>query len=176
MSFLVILLIAVSLSMDAFSLALAYGTLNLDKKYIFKLSLIVGIYHFFMPLIGMFLGGNLLEVLPIKPSLIVFIILCFIGIQMIFETFKEDKKMELKSILQLLTFGLAVSIDSFSVGIGLKTISNNFLLCSIVFSLSSFIFTYIGLILGKKINQLIGKVSTLLGGIVLILIGIVYLF
>ena len=84
--------------------------------------------------------------------------------------------MELKSILQLLTFGLAVSIDSFSVGIGLKTISNNFLLCSISFSLSSFIFTYLGLILGKKINQLIGKVSTLLGGIVLILIGIVYLF
>lgn len=176
MSFLVILLIAVSLSMDAFSLALVYGTLNLDKKYILKLSLIVGIYHFFMPLIGMFLGSNLLAVLPIKSSLIVFIILCFIGIQMIFETFKEEKKMELKSILQLLTFGLAVSIDSFSVGIGLKTISNNFLICSIVFSLSSFIFTYMGLILGKKINQLIGKISTLLGGIVLILIGIVYLF
>ena len=171
---LVIILIAVSLSMDAFSLSLAYGTLNLDKKYILKLSLIVGIYHFFMPLIGMFLGSKFLEILP-NPSLIVFIILSFIGIQMIVETFKEEKKMELKSILQLLTFGLAVSIDSFSVGIGLKTISNNFLLCATTFSLSSFIFTYLGLILGKKINQLIGKISTLLGGIVLIIIGIIYL-
>lgn len=171
---LVIILIAVSLSMDAFSLSLAYGTLNLDKKYILKLSLIVGIYHFFMPLIGMFLGSKFLEIIP-NPSLIVFIILSFIGIQMIIETFKEEKKMELKSILQLLTFGLAVSIDSFSVGIGLKTISNNLILCAATFSLSSFIFTYLGLILGKKINQLIGKISTLLGGIVLIIIGIFYL-
>ena len=31
---LIIILIAVSLSMDAFSLSLAYGTLNLDKKYL----------------------------------------------------------------------------------------------------------------------------------------------
>lgn len=171
---LIIILIAVSLSMDAFSLSLAYGTLNLDKKYILKLSLIVGIYHFFMPLIGMFLGSKFLEIIP-NPSLIVFIILSFIGVQMIVETFKEEKKMELKSILQLLTFGLAVSIDSFSVGIGLKTISNNFLLSAATFSLSSFIFTYLGLILGKKINQLIGKISTLLGGIVLIIIGFLYL-
>lgn len=176
MSFFVILLIAVSLSMDAFSLSLAYGTLNLEKKQIYKLSIIVGIYHFIMPLLGVFIGSNLLDFVPIKTNLIVFIILGFIGIQMIFETFKEEKKMEIKSILQLLIFGLAVSIDSFSVGIGMEAISNNFLLCSSLFSLSSYSFTYLGLILGKKINLLIGKVSTLIGGIVLILIGIVYLF
>lgn len=176
MSFLVILLIAVSLSMDAFSLALAYGTLCLDKKQIFKLSLIVGIYHFFMPLLGMFIGGNILRILPLKPDFIVFLILSIIGVQMIFESFKEEKKVELKSIVQLLIFGLAVSIDSFSVGIGLEAISDNFIMCSCLFSLISFVFTYLGLILGKKINLLIGKVSTVIGGVVLVLIGIIYLF
>lgn len=176
MSFFVILIIAVSLSMDAFSLSLAYGTLNLEKKQIFKLSFIVGLYHFFMPLLGMFLGSNLLDIIPVKPNFIIFIILSFIGIQMLFETFKEERKIELKSILQLLTFGLAVSIDSFSVGVGMEAISDNFLLCSCFFSLSSFIFTYLGLILGKKINLLIGRVSTVIGGLVLIMIGIVYLF
>ena len=50
MEIFVIMIIAVSLSMDAFSLSLAYGTVNLDKKSCLKLSIIVGLYHFFMPL------------------------------------------------------------------------------------------------------------------------------
>jgi putative Mn2+ efflux pump MntP len=55
---------------------------------------------------------------------------------------------------QLLIFGFAVSIDSFSVGISLNMMDTNFLLCASVFSLSAFMFTYLGLNLGKKINLL----------------------
>lgn len=40
----VIILIAISLSMDAFSLSLAYGTLNLCKKDVIKLATTVGLY------------------------------------------------------------------------------------------------------------------------------------
>lgn len=175
MSFFVILIIAVSLSMDAFSLSLAYGTLCLEKNQILKLSFIVGIYHFFMPLLGMKIGGSLFDIIPVKPDFIVFVILFIIGFQMIFETFKEEKKLELKGLFQLLIFGLAVSIDSFSVGIGLDAISDNFLMCASLFSLSSFVFTYLGLVMGKKINLMVGKISTIIGGVVLMLIGIIYL-
>lgn len=174
MSILIILVIAISLSMDAFSLALAYGTLKLDKKQIKQLSIIVGIFHFFMPLFGMVIGSTIFHLLPIKPSLIVFIILCFIGIQMIIESFKENRCIALMSFGQLLLFGFAVSVDSFSVGIGLKAINENYILCACLFSLSSFIFTYIGLLLGKKISLLIGKTSTIIGGIILIIIGLLY--
>lgn len=176
MSFLLVLLIAVSLSMDAFSLSLAYGTLNLNKKDIIKLAIIVGVYHFLMPLIGMLIGDYLISFLPVNTDFIVFAILSIIGVQMIIETFKEEKKVETMNFIQLLIFGLAVSIDSFSVGIGLKMIDSSFILTALTFSLSSFIFTWLGLILGKKINLLIGKVSTTIGGIVLIIIGFIYLF
>lgn len=47
MAITVVFLIAISLSMDAFSLSLAYGTFNIRKCSISVLSLIVGIYHFF---------------------------------------------------------------------------------------------------------------------------------
>ena len=169
-----IILIAISLSMDAFSLSLAYGTLNLEKKAILNLSFIVGIYHFIMPLLGMVIGSTIINILPIKPSIIVFIILVLIGIQMIIESFKEIEVTHLMTIKALLLFGFVVSVDSFSVGIGLKTISDNYYLSALIFSISSFIFTYLGLILGKKINRLIGKTSTLIGGIILIIIGIFY--
>lgn len=176
MSILVVFIIAVSLSMDAFSLSLAYGTLNLEKKYMNLLSMIVGIYHFFMPLIGLYVGSTVLSIIKINPNIIVFLVLVFIGIQMIIDSFKSDKLVKLVKLKDLLLFGFAVSIDSFSVGIGLNTITDNYLLSVTMFSLSSFTFTYIGLLLGKKISEIIGKLATIIGGIVLIVIGIIYAF
>ena len=60
-AFFTTLLIAVSLSMDAFSLSLAYGMQQMTKKDKILLSVIVGIYHFFMPLIGLNIGSAILK-------------------------------------------------------------------------------------------------------------------
>ena len=175
MSIIMVFMIAISLSMDAFSLSLAYGTLNLDRKYINVLSIIVGIYHFIMPLLGMWIGSYILKILPVPTNIIVFIVLVLIGIEMIIESFKIEKNISLIKVSELLIFGLAVSLDSFSVGLGLNAIYENPWICSIIFSVSASIFTYLGLYLGKTINKCIGKLSTLIGGIVLIFIGLLYL-
>jgi len=170
-----LILIAISLSMDAFSLSLAYGTLSICKKNIILLSIIVGIFHFIMPQLGMFVGNTLLNIFPLKPSFLVFLVLCFIGIEMIIETFKSENEIKILKLFEMILFGFAVSIDSFSVGIGIKAITNNVILGSLVFSIFSFIFTFLGLVLGKKANLLIGSLSTIIGGIVLIIIGVNYL-
>ncbi len=174
---LIIIIIAISLSMDAFSLSLAYGTLNINKKDIRLLSFVVGMYHFFMPLLGMFIGSIILSLLPISPNIIVFIVLLFIGIEMIGESRNNHTRedMQVMNIRDLFLFAFAVSLDSFSVGIGLKSISQHFVLSAITFSFTSFFFTYIGLILGKKINNKLGSISTFIGGMVLILIGVITL-
>ncbi len=174
MNIVLIFLIAISLSMDAFSLSLAYGTISLKKSEIKLLSIIVGIYHFFMPILGMLIGSFIIKILPIDEDVITLVIFSFIGINMIIETFKKEENIKKMKIGEMILFGLAVSIDSFSVGIGINNISNNFLLCSCIFSVTSLIFTYIGLILGNKLNELIGKVATLIGGISLIILGIIY--
>ena len=168
MSIYIILTIAVSLSMDAFSLSLAYGTLNLEKKYIRKTAIIVGIYHFFMPLIGLTIGNMILKIVPIQPNIIICIVLTFIGIEMIIDSFKNEDNIKIMTLKEMLLFGLAV------IGIGLKALTQNYILSVFIFSLTSFIFTYIGLSLGKTINNLIGKISTIIGGLVLIIIGIIY--
>lgn len=174
MEIIFIFLVAVSLSMDAFSLALAYGTISLSKKEIKSLSSIVGIYHFFMPIIGMLVGNFIINLLHIKLNLITLIIFVFIGISMIISVIKGSEKVHKMKISEMILFGFAVSIDSFSIGIGIKSISNNFLLCSCIFSLVSTFFTYIGLILGNKLNILIGKFATILGGITLIILGLIF--
>ena len=174
MHIIIVITIAISLSMDAFSLSLLYGTLNLEKKFIWKLSLIVSIYHFFMPILGQLFGKVIFSILPINPNFIVSIILCVIGIQMIIESLKEEKEVSVLNLLELLVFGFAVSIDSFSVGIGLSAISSHIIYCSSTFALCSGFFTYLGLKLGKKLNTIFGLLAPISGGIVLIILGIIY--
>lgn len=175
MQIITVIIIGISLSMDAFSLSLAYGTLNLNKLDIYKLSIIVGIYHFIMPQIGLKIGNKILEKISINPNIVVFIVLFIIGLQMILESFKEESRTINIKLKELLIFGLAVSIDSFSVGIGLSTICKNIILSSFIISLESFLFTYLGLYLGKKINEIIGKISTIVGGFSLMIIGLIYI-
>ena len=171
-----IVFVALALSMDAFSLSLAYGTININKKDGVSLSIVVGLYHFFMPLLGNYLGSSILHHFPIPSNLIILIILLFIGINLIKESFEEQTDFHKMTFLELLTFGFAVSMDSFSIGIAIETITDNPLLSSFLFSIFSFSFTLLGLLLGKKVSQLLGKFATFLGGILLIGIGIFTFF
>ena len=87
-----VFLIAISLSMDAFSLALVYGIFGIDRKNKFILSIIVGMYHFVMPLLGMFIGELILSLFKFDTDILVSFILCFIGIQMFISSFKNEEK------------------------------------------------------------------------------------
>ena len=173
MNLLLIFFVAISLSMDAFSMAIAYGTYIKRKNKILKLSVIVGIFHFIMPIIGMNFGKKILSFIRFNPKFITLIIFIFIGINMIFESYKECKIKNV-NFKEFLLFGFAVSIDSFSIGIGINNISNNYILCSSMFSVVSFIFTYLGLAMGNKLSNFIEKFAPILGGVVLIILGIMF--
>jgi len=168
------LLVAIGLSMDAFSLSLLYGTLGMAKSQKFYLSMITGVFHFIMPLLGLLFGNFLFSFVNMDTNIIVMIILCFIGVQMVFSSFKNEKVSYL-SISGYFLFAFAVSIDSFSVGITLSGSSNVFL-SPLIFSVMSFTFTFLGLLLGDKIYNVFGKISTIIGGLILIIVGLSYLF
>ena len=171
-SFLTILLIGISLSMDAFSLSLIYGIQGMTSKQKIFLSIIVGIYHFIMPLIGLSFGSVLNNINIISIDIIASLILIYIGVDLIISNSKKEERLEINKI-GFIVFGLSVSIDSLTVGIGLRAITNNYIISSIVFSLTSLTFTYMGLILGNIIGKKVGSYSKLIGGIVLILIAII---
>lgn len=176
MKIITIILIAISLSMDAFSLALIYGTQGITKKHKILLAIIVGIYHFLMPLIGLTIGTYAERKIIINSNLLVGIILSLISIEMIISSTKETKEKFLLTIPGYLIFGLSVSIDSLTTGIGLPAITNNYIQTALIFSITSLIFTYIGLNLGNILNQKYGKISTIIGGLTLLTIGITYIF
>lgn len=175
-TFLATLLVGVSLSMDAFSLALIYGTQGINNKNKILLSLIVGVYHFFMPLIGLFFGNIITNFLNFNISIFVSVIFFIIGIEMIISSIKKKEEKLLLTVYGFFAFGLSVSIDSFTTGIGFKAITNSYFEVAIVFCLVSGMFTFLGLFLGNKLKSYFGKISTLLGGFILIVLGIYYFF
>jgi putative Mn2+ efflux pump MntP len=168
------ILIGTGLSMDTFSLSLIYGTLSLSRKKVLQLSIIVGICHFIMPLLGLSIGSVIIKNTLLEPYHLVSIIFFIIGLQMIIFDKKEEPKI-FTNFLTFILFGITVSIDSFSTGIGLNVISNNIILSVSLFSLISFIFTYVGLSMGSRISKKVGKYSVIIGGIILILIALYYL-
>lgn len=173
-TFFITLFIGISLSMDAFSLALIYGLEIVDKSKRLLLSIIVGLYHFIMPLIGYFVGNKIFSYINFDFDYIASVLLFIIGIDMIVSNIKDKEIGFLDSIVSFMIFGLSVSIDSFTTGIGLKSINNNYCEVSFIFMLCSFIFTYIGLLLGNKLSYKFGNVSTIIGGLLLILMSIYY--
>ncbi len=162
--------------MDAFSLALIYGTQGITKKHKILLSLIVGIYHFIMPLIGVAIGTVITKKILVNPNIIVGIILSLIAIEMIISSFKEEDKKFLLTIPGYLLFGLSVSIDSLTTGIGLSLITQKYIFSSLIFAITSLSFTFFGLNIGDRLNKKYGRISTILGGIVLFVLGILYIF
>lgn len=175
MNIITIILIAVSLSMDAFSLSLIYGTEGIKSRDKILLSVIVGIYHFIMPLIGLTLGSVITSKIIINTNILVGIILSLISIEMIMSSLKNKEEKFLFSIPGYLLFGLSVSIDSLTTGIGFPAITNNYINAALIFSLTSLLFTFLGLNLGNILNQKYGNLSTLVGGTVLLILGIVYI-
>ena len=169
-------LIGISLSMDAFSLALLYGTYGLAKNEEITLSIIVGLFHFFMPLIGLFFGNMIFHYFVVDANFVVGIIFGLIGFEMFISSFREEEVKILIGFVPFLLFGLSVSVDSLTTGIGLSSISDNYLMVSSIFMLFSSFFTYFGLKLGGYFSKQFGKLATIFGGVMMMILAFIYIF
>ena len=175
MQILSILLIGIALSMDTFSLSLSLGTFNITNKQALKLSIIVGIMHFFMPILGMLLGEKLISLFELQCDFLLGVILLFIAIQMIIDLIKHEENSFNLNILGMFLFALGVSLDSFSVGLGIKAITLNINLATSIFAICSFILTFTGIMIGKFANKFIGTYASILGVVILLILGIVHI-
>lgn len=164
-----IIVIGISLSIDAFCLTLMYGLLNIPKSTIIITSCSIGIFHYFMPLIGYKIGN----LIPINSKYILIVVLILILIEMI-KSIKEEKIEHNLTLLNILIFSFLVSFDSLTIGVGINYLTSNINLACTIFTIISGLGTYMGFILGKYLSNK-SKTNSKLFGILLIFIIIVYL-
>lgn len=170
------LFIGISLSMDAFSLALIYGTCGLSFKKQLILSIVVGCFHFFMPLIGILFGSFILDYFMVNANLIVGVIFSIIGLEMIFSYGKNEDIKVLDNFISYLLFGFTVSVDSLTTGIGLSAITDFYVGVCFLFMVLSGMFTYLGVRLGRRFYDRYGRYANIFGGIIMVLLSFYYLF
>ena len=171
-----ILLIGIALSMDTFSLSLGVGTYNLEKKKCLTLSLLVGLMHFIMPLLGNVVGDKIMHFFELNSNLFLGCILLFIAGNLLIDMLKkeEDTTIDL-SFFGMLLFALGVSIDAFSSGPALTAITTIKVLAMLIFSITSFTFTYVGLNIGKYVSEKLGNKASILGFLLLVALGIFHI-
>lgn len=180
MSFIELLLISVSLAMDAFAVSVSNGLVlpNVKKRNAVTFGLYFGLFQFFMPLIGYFLGNKLTKYIQQFDHWIAFILLGIIGFNMIKESFSEDeddmpKEKEILKVKNLTMLAIATSIDALAVGVTFAFIGNmNILFACSVIGIVAFILSYAGLMIGKKIGPYFKTYAERIGGLVLIGMGI----
>ena len=162
--------------MDTFSLSLSVGSVTFKSKNIKYLPLFVGIFHFFMPLLGNIVGLSIIKLLNLASNIILGFVLIILGINLAIHYFKDETAEIKLNLLGIIFFALSVSIDSFSVGLGINDLTNNYILASIIFAFCSASFTYLGIIIGKYSSKIIGKYAIILGILLLLCLGIFHLF
>jgi manganese efflux pump family protein len=166
---------AFALGMDAFSLAIGMGMLGLRYKHIFKIGITIGAFHVIMPFLGIVIGKFLTQYFGFLAIIIGGALLIILGLQMLYSALFSDEHNE--RILQpkgigLLLFALSVSVDSFSVGLSLGMIGAKTVITLLSFGFMSMALSWLGLIIGKKVQGYIGVYGELLGGCILLGFGI----
>lgn len=172
-----LLLMAFALGMDAFSVGLGMGMYKLGLRHNFKIALMIGFFHIWMPLVGMAAGKFISERFGTIASFIGGLLIIVLGVQMIWSSFKkEEKKMIAPVGVGLLLFAFSVSVDSLSAGLTLGIYGAKTIMVVLCFGIVATVLTYSGLVVGSKFHGWIGAYSEALGGSILLAFGIKLLF
>ena len=169
-------LIAVALAMDAFSVSMTKGFTQkqLTNRQIIYYGLFFGGFQFFMPIIGYFCGNLIASIVESLAPIIGFILLLAIGLNMIRESLAGDDEeiTDHFSFREVTLLAVATSIDAFAVGITIALIKDPILISSIIIGIVAFVFSVVGVFIGRKLGNYVGDKFQILGGVILILIGI----
>ena len=176
MSLLELFLLAVGLSMDAFAVSVCKG-LSVRRGSM-KQALTVGIwfgsFQALMPFLGYLLGITFSSLITNVDHWIAFVLLAFIGFNMIRESRSEEEnesndRFDFKTMLPL---AVATSIDALAVGVTFAFLQVNIVPAVSFIGCITFILSAIGLKAGNIIGAKNRSRAEFAGGLVLILMGI----
>ena len=186
MNFIALIFTAFALSMDAFAVSITKGMTikNLKKSTALKMALAFGVFQGAMPLLGWALGISFESYIKSIDHWIAFILLGFIGFNMIkgfFDDRKEENASELEfsattdvddlSNKEIIMLAVATSIDALAVGISFAFLNVSIIPAASIICIITFLVCVVGVFVGNKVGDIFNGYAELVGGVILILIG-----
>ena len=188
-----ILLISVSVAMDAFAVSIGKGLtvkklrgIDACKTALWfgglqdavKSTLWFGGFQMLFPILGYFAASTFSKYVTQFDHWIIFALLVFIGGNMVHEAFEEDEENSKETAQfdwkHMLPLAVACSIDAFAVGVSLAFMFTKAHMAFAILSIGvvTGLFSAAGLHIGRAFGSRWQKPAQIAGGVVLILLGI----
>ena len=180
MGFWELVLIGVSLAMDAFAVSVCRGLSmrnGIRVGHMLIIAAFFGGFQAIMPAIGYLLGKQFESFITPVDHWVAFILLFFLGGKMVLDVIRagdEDDccdcgdKLNLK---QLVVMAIATSIDALAVGIPFPSLGVNIWQAMVLIGSVTFVLCVLGVAIGNRFGARFKDKATLAGGIALILVG-----
>ena len=195
MNLLDIILLAVALAMDCFTVSIVSGVIDHgdwhpDLRFAaiivpvpviyLRMAFLFGFFQAMMPLLGWLGISHFQAYMEAYDHWIAFGLLGFIGGKMIWESFgdEEDQHFNPRKLRTQLLLAVATSIDALAIGISFActgfTELSQLTMPLLIIGIVSFLFSIFGYHLGRRFGKAITRrlKPELFGGIILVLIGL----
>lgn len=177
MDILELLLIAAGLSMDAFAVSVCKGlsVQRLRPRHYLLTGAWFGGFQALMPSIGFLLGSTFDHYINSFDHWIAFLLLAFIGGNMVKESFGGDGEChdDSFSVRTMFLLAVATSIDALAVGVTFALLPDVHILSAVsLIGITTFLLSAAGLKVGNVFGLRYKARAELAGGVILILMGL----
>ena len=175
MSLLTLFITAVGLSMDAFAVSVCKGLAM--KKLSVKKAVLIGLwfggFQALMPTIGYLLGTRFEKYVTSIDHWISFVLLAFIGINMIKEALSgdEDEANDSVDLKTMFLLAVATSIDALAVGVTYAFLQVRIIPAVAFIGVTTFVLSVVGVKIGNVFGLRYKSKAEIFGGIILIVMG-----
>ncbi|MGI5886305.1 MAG: manganese efflux pump MntP family protein [Syntrophomonadaceae bacterium] len=185
-----IILVAVVLGLDAFSLSMGMGLKGVTRRFEIKFASTVGILHIVMPLIGLNLGVAVGRFLGVWAARVGALILAYIAGDLLLKGYRQLRPQTYKfseshQVLpqgnkgsnpsdwwSIIVLAVSVSIDALTVGFGLGTLRVPIFFTVVLMGATAAVMTMAGFMGGKVFSRLVGSYAQIFGGIILLALAV----
>jgi len=176
MDFLQILLLALALAADAFSVGAALALRYRASRQVFRVAFHFGLFQALLPLLGALLGSALLVHVERFDHWVAFGLLALVGGRMIWSGLHGESErttsVDLTRGWSLIGLSVAVSIDALAVGITLPAAGAPVGLAVTTFGVVAGLATFVAMRLVAPFARRLGGRIEVVAGLVLIALGI----
>lgn len=184
MSPLGVLVLAFSMSVDAFAVSVGRGAAigRPPVSEALRTGLVFGVVEALTPLAGWAAGMAASRFVASIDHWVAFALLAGVGLHMLHAAWtKADRDLAggapaSRSLLVLLATAIGTSIDAMAVGVSLAFLEVNIVVIAVAIGLATFVMSSGGMMIGRLIGSRLGRAAEALAGVALCGLGLVILF
>jgi manganese efflux pump family protein len=169
------LFLMATLAIDVFFVAASLGVYKVSSTIQYLFLLYVGAFHLLFSMAGIVLGTYLHALMGNVSGLVGAIIIIVTGLFFLLSSIRSAKGIEVTLNPNVWSLALAVSMECFSVGIGVSMHLHMVVAMVLCFTAVGLISGYIGIQVGRILGGQFGVSADIVGSLCLIFVGVLFL-